>query len=56
MHKRITHALAAFAIAAAAMLPVAAIAQTVDEIIAWGIAHWQLARVPRQQKIVLGAR
>ena len=29
---------------------------TVDEIIAWGIAHWQLARVPRQQKIVLGAR
>ncbi|WP_421190460.1 tRNA glutamyl-Q(34) synthetase GluQRS [Aeromonas sanarellii] len=28
----------------------------VDEIVAWGIAHWRLAGVPRQQKVVLGAR
>ena len=26
----------------------------IDEIIGWGIAHWQLARVPRQQKIPQG--
>lgn len=29
-------------------------ASRIDEIIGWGIAHWQLARVPRQQKIPQG--
>lgn len=31
-------------------------AATVEEIIGWGIAHWRLAQVPRQQKIALGSR
>ena len=31
-------------------------ASRIDEIVAWGIAHWRLAGVPRQQKVVLGAR
>ncbi|MBP4039862.1 tRNA glutamyl-Q(34) synthetase GluQRS [Aeromonas sp. SrichE-2G] len=29
-------------------------AGSVDEIIAWGITHWRLDRVPRQQKIAQG--
>lgn len=29
-------------------------AGSVDEIIAWGITHWRLERVPRQQKIAQG--
>ncbi|OCW45625.1 tRNA glutamyl-Q synthetase [Aeromonas caviae] len=29
-------------------------ASRIDEIIGWGIAHWQLVRVPRQQKIPQG--
>ncbi|WP_421280849.1 tRNA glutamyl-Q(34) synthetase GluQRS [Aeromonas taiwanensis] len=29
-------------------------AGSVDEIITWGIAHWRLERVPRQQKIAQG--
>ncbi len=28
-------------------------ASRVDEIVEWGIAHWQLARVPASEKIQL---
>lgn len=34
--------------------PAELVSGTIEEMIAWGIAHWRLEQVPRQQKIALG--